>query len=69
MAQQSAVLTGIQRVDIHGSHFYDLTFDQGNGRAGNGRVGVESVYADPRVGDRIQIQLVLGQVVSVEKTS
>lgn len=69
MNKQFATLTSVQLVDIHGSRFYDIAFALENGRAKSGRLGVESVYPDPKVGDRISVSLLLGQVTSIEKAA
>lgn len=69
MGKQAATLLGVQLVDIHGSKFYDLTFalDNKPGSPQTSRIGVESVYAGPQVGDKVAVSLLLGQLVSVEK--
>ena len=67
MGKQSAVLTAVQLVDIHGSRFYDIVYQLESGRSGNGRLGIESVYADPKVGDAVNVSLLIGQLTSVEK--
>jgi hypothetical protein len=71
MGKQAATLLGIQLIDIHGSKFYDLTFalDSKPDAPKTSRIGTESVYADPQVGDKIRVSLLLGQLVSVEKSS
>ena len=67
MGQQLATLTHVQLVDIHGSRFYDIAYDLESGGSGRGRLGVESVYANPKVGDRAQVFLLIGQLTRVEK--
>ena len=66
--KQPGTLLSVQLVDIHGSHFYDLAWilDSSQQR-GTGRIGVESVYAEPQTGDKVLLHLVLGQVTRVEK--
>jgi hypothetical protein len=67
--KQPGTLLHIQLVDIHGSHFYDLAWalDTTPQQRATGRIGVESVYADPQAGDKVLLHLVLGQVTRVEK--
>ena len=67
MNQQSATLTAVKLVDIHGSRFYDIAFRLDGGSAGSGRLGVESVYAEPKVGDAVVVSRLLGQLTGVEK--
>lgn len=69
MGKQAATLLGVQLVDIHGSKFYDLTFalDTKPDAPKTSRIGTESVYAGPQVGDKVFVSLLLGQLVSVEK--
>ena len=67
--KQPGTLLSVQLVDIHGSRFYDLawTLDSTSQQRGTGRIGVESVYAEPQAGDKVLLHLVLGQVTRVEK--
>ena len=67
MKKQNAILIAVQLIDIHGSRFYDIALELENGRAKNGRLGVESVYADPQIGDNVRVSLLLGEITSVEK--
>lgn len=69
MGKQPAILTNVSLVDIHGSRFYDLSYELENGRQGSGRLGVESVYADPQSGDHVTVWLLLGQMTRVEKAA
>lgn len=65
------MLLRVQLVDIHGQHFYDLTFalDSKPDAPKTSRIGTESVYADPQMGDAIEVALLLGQLTSVRKAS
>ena len=67
MEKQSATLTAVQLVDIHGSRFCDVACQLEDGRAGSGRLGLESVYADPKVGDAVIVSLLIGQLIFVQK--
>ena len=71
MGKQAATLTGVQFIDIHGSKFYDLTFvlDTKPDVPKTSRIGVESVYPNPQVGDKVSASLLLGQLVGVEKSA
>lgn len=67
MKKQNATLTAAQLVDIHGSRFYDITLELENGRSARGRLGTESVYAHPQIGDKVWVSLLLGEITSLEK--
>jgi hypothetical protein len=64
-----ATLQHTQRVDLHGTHFYDLSFEHLNtpGQTRRARVSAESIYADPQPGDNVRISYLMGVVTSVER--
>jgi hypothetical protein len=64
-----ATLHQAQRVDLHGTYFYDLIFvhlatPEQPRRA---RVSAESIYADPQPGDAIRVSYLMNVVASVER--
>ncbi len=69
MKTQRAKLLRAQLVDIHGTRFYDLTFalESKPDAPKTSRIGSESVYAQPKEGDEIEVGLLLGQLTSVKK--
>jgi hypothetical protein len=67
MGKQNAILLSVQLIDIHGSKFYDLQFQIGEKTPQISRIGVESVYPNPQVGDEVRVSLILGQLTGVEK--
>ena len=69
LGRQPGTLLDLRAVDIHGSKFYDLVFalDATPDKPQTSRIGQESVYANPQVGDLVTLHLVLGQVTRMEK--
>ncbi|WP_322822482.1 hypothetical protein [Chloroflexus sp.] len=63
---RDAVLLSVQRVDIHGTIFYDVTFHHtGETQPIRARIGTESVYPDPQPGDQVLVSYVIGVVTSI----
>lgn len=69
MGKQNGTILQIQLVDIHGSKFYDVSFalDSSPDQTRFSRLGTESVYENPQVGDTAVFHLLLGQLTRVEK--
>lgn len=63
-----ATLRQLQRVDIHGTHFYDLIYSHADApeQLRQTRVSAESIYANARPGDAIRISYLMGVVTTVE---
>lgn len=66
---KAATIRHIQVVDIHGTRFYDITFthDDAPDTLRNARIGVESAYNAPQMGDRVQVAYLMNVVVSVAR--
>lgn len=66
---KDATLCAVRLVDIHGTHFYDLeyTHDEAPGEPRSARVGAESVYSDPRPGDRVVVSYLMNVVTGVAR--
>ncbi|MBV9791021.1 MAG: hypothetical protein JOZ51_22695 [Chloroflexi bacterium] len=64
-----ATLRQVQRVDLHGTHFYDLIFEHlaTPGELRRARVSAESIYAEPQPGDAIRVSYLMNVVASVEQ--
>ncbi len=63
---RNAVLLEVQRVDIHGTLFYDVTFHHdGETQAIRARIGAESVYPNPQAGDPVRISYIMGVVTQI----
>ena len=67
MKPQPGTILAVQQLDLHGSIFYDLTFelDSSPGRARRSRLGAESVQPAPQPGQKALFGLLLDQVTSV----
>jgi hypothetical protein len=65
-----AVLQALQLIDIHGTQFYDIVYIHANETTPRqARVGVESIYAAPKVGDMVQVRYLMNVVTGVELTT
>lgn len=65
---RDAVLNEVQRVDIHGTIFYDLIYTHaGETPPRRARVGQESIYAGPRPGDAVRISYLMNVAIAVER--
>jgi hypothetical protein len=64
-----AILHEVQRIDIHGTYFYDLFFEHLDpaGPIRRARVASESIYGDPQPGDPIRITYLMGVITNVER--
>lgn len=63
-----ATLRQVQRVDIHGTHFYDLIYSHTSApeQLRQARVGTESIYSSAQPGDAVRITYLMGVVTGVE---
>lgn len=63
---REAVLLSVQRIDIHGTIFYDVTFHHsGETQPIRARIGAESVYPNPQPGDQVLVSYVVGVVTNI----
>ncbi|MGQ9614013.1 hypothetical protein [Chloroflexus sp.] len=63
---REAILLSVQRVDIHGTIFYDVTFHHtGETQPIRARLGAESVYPNPQHGDQVLVSYVMGLVTNI----
>ncbi|ACL23120.1 hypothetical protein [Chloroflexus aggregans] len=63
---REAVLLAVQRVDIHGTLFYDITFHhEGETQPMRARIGIESIYPNPQAGDPVRVSYIMGVVTQV----
>jgi hypothetical protein len=69
IGKQPGTIAHLQLVDIHGARFYDLSYalDAAPNRVLTSRIGTESVYENPQIGDKVKLHLVMGQLTKVEK--
>lgn len=55
-------------VSIHGTIFYDLVYTHdGEPQPRRARVGAESIYPDPKPGDRIKVSYLMNVATAVEQ--
>jgi hypothetical protein len=59
-------LQTVQPVGIHGSQYFDITFDY-KGQNQVLRINPEAFYPNPQAGDRVRANLVMGNILSAEK--
>ncbi len=65
---RDGVLLEVAPISIHGTIFFDLVYrHEGEAAARRARVGVESVYADPRPGDAVRISYLMNVATQVER--
>lgn len=66
---KNATVRDIRVADIHGTRFYDIAFthDDAPDAVRSARIGIESVYEQPQVGDRVQVAYLMNVVVSVTR--
>lgn len=67
--KQPGSIVNLQLVDIHGARFWDISYalDAAPQRVLVSRIGTESVYENPQIGDKVKLHLVMGQLTKVEK--
>jgi hypothetical protein len=68
--KQPGTIVNFQLVDIHGARFWDISYalDSAPQRVLVSRIGIESVYDDPQIADKVKLHLVMGQLTKVEKS-
>lgn len=65
---RDAVLDAVQPVNIHGTILFDLVYTHvGESAPRQVRLGAESVYADPRPGDAVQVSYLMNVATAVER--
>ncbi len=69
IGRQAGKILELRLVDIHGAKFYDIAYalDSAPDKGFVSRVGAESVYNEPNVGDAVILHLVMGQITKVER--
>lgn len=65
---RDAILHAVRAVDIHGTLLYDLVYTHtGEIQPRQARLGVESVYPDPRPGDAVRVAYMMNVAVAVSR--
>ena len=64
-----AILAAVQPYDIHGTRYFRIAYARRDepDKVTEGRVAAESIYKDPRPGDRVDIRMLLGVIDDVKK--
>ena len=64
-----AILAIVEPYNIHGTRFYKIAYATAEepDRMSQGRVAFEGMYKDPKPGDRVNIQVLLGVIDQVSK--
>lgn len=67
--RKDAVLHHIQRIDIHGTRFYDIIFAHTDtpDQMRRARIGADDAYPDPRPGDEISVAYVMNVVTGIAR--
>ncbi len=62
------VLTEVQAVTIHGSPYYELQYrTPGGPETHHMRINPEAFYADPQPGDRVAVNILMGNILGATK--
>lgn len=63
-------LVAVQAVSIHDSRYFDISYRvTGDARLQTLRVNPEAFYADPQPGDRVLVNLLMGNIMGASKIS
>ncbi len=61
-------LVDVQAISIHQSPYYEISFRvAGKTELGQMRLNPEAFYADPQPGDRVLVNLLMGNIMGAEK--
>ncbi len=68
---KDATLRQVQLVSLHGTEFFDVVFahDDAPEQLVRSRVGRESIYADPQVGDLVSIAYLMNVPTNIARRS
>src|SRR5690606_28210376 len=63
-------LLSVEPVQIHGSAYYDIRYQQpGSEEVRQMRINPEAFYPDPRPGDRVAVNMVMGNIMGARRLS
>ena len=63
-------LVEVQPISIHQSPYYEISFRvAGKTELGQMRLNPEAFYSDPQPGDRVRVNLLMGNIMGAEKIS
>lgn len=61
-------IEAVDQLDIHGSIYYDLTFNlEGQNGSQKMRINPEAFYNNPQPGDKVNVSMVMGNIMSASK--
>jgi hypothetical protein len=70
MGSTIITLLEVVKVEIHGSVYYQITFRPENGGPVEAiRINPEAFYCDPKAGDRVEVNMVMGNIMGAQKLS
>lgn len=70
MGSTIITLLEVVKVEIHGSVYYQITFRPENGGLVEAiRINPEAFYSDPKAGDRVEVNMVMGNIMGAQKLS
>jgi hypothetical protein len=67
LEMRDAMVVEVNHLDVHGVAYVDLRIALEDREVAVARLGVESVPADLRAGDRVQVDLVMNMIVAVRR--
>jgi hypothetical protein len=67
--KKDATLRQVRLIDIHGTQFYDIeyTHDEAPELVRSARIGVESAYDHPRLGDKVVVSYLMNVVTDLAR--
>lgn len=70
MGSTIITLLEVIKVEIHGSVYYQITYrPEAGGAAQAIRINPEAFYPDPQAGDRVEVNMVMGNIMGAQKLS
>ena len=64
------ILVEVQQMNIHNSPYYEVTFrqeGQDNNAVQRMRINPEAFYSNPQPGDRVRVNLLMGNIMGADK--
>ncbi len=66
--EMTMIIDGVETIDIHGSVYYNLTFRLNDEAAAQTmRINPEAFYYNPKAGDTVKVNMVMGNIMGAEK--
>ncbi len=62
------ILESVETLTIHGSVYYQIQFHiEGSSTVQSARINPEAFYTNPEPGDKVAVQMILGQFMQAKK--